>query len=44
MDEQRIMEIKRKVAILLHEEKLKQALNLLGEELDTLSDWDLRSS
>lgn len=44
MDEQRIMEIKRKVATLLHEEKLKQALNLLGEELDTLSDWDLRSS
>ncbi|MBR5475336.1 MAG: tetratricopeptide repeat protein [Bacteroidaceae bacterium] len=44
MDEQRIIEIKRKVATLLHEEKLKQALNLLGEELDGLSDWDLRSS
>ena len=43
MEEKRINEIQRKVIMLLREERLKQAIGLLAEEIDSLGNWDLRS-
>ena len=43
MEEKRINEIQRKVNILLREKRLKPALERLGEEIDSLNSWELRT-
>ncbi len=43
MEEQNINEIHRKVSLFLQEERLKQSIDALGENIDELSDWDLRT-
>ncbi len=42
MEEKRIKDIQSKVNSLLEEEKLKQAIDRLGEGIDELQDWELR--
>ncbi len=41
MEDKKIKEIQRKVVALLNEQRLKQAIEALGEEIDTLQDWEL---
>ena len=43
MEEKRIHEINRKVNLLLSEKRLKPAIDLMEEEMDTLSSWELRT-
>lgn len=43
MEEKRINEIQKKADKLLREKRLKQALELIGEDMDSLNSWDLRS-
>ena len=43
MEEKRINEIQRKVNMLLREKRLKPALDQMGEEIDTLNSWELRT-
>ena len=43
MEEKRIKEIERKVNILLREKRLKPALEQMGEEIDFLNSWELRT-
>lgn len=43
MDEKRITEIQRSVIGALGEERLKRAIDILGEEIETLQDWELRT-
>ena len=42
MEEKRINEIQRKAGMLLRDQRLKQAIGLLSEEIDSLGNWDLR--
>ena len=42
MEEKRINEIQRKAGMLLRDKRLKQAIGLLSEEIDSLGNWDLR--
>ena len=41
MEDKKIKEIQRKVVALLDEQRLKQAIEALGEEIETLQDWEL---
>jgi hypothetical protein len=43
MEEKRIKEIERKVNILLREKRLKPAVEQMGEEIDFLNSWELRT-
>lgn len=43
MDEKQITEIRNKVTSYLNKERLKQAIDTLGKEIDNLQDWDLRT-
>ena len=43
MEEKRINEIQRKANILLREKRLKPALEKMGEEIDNLNSWELRT-
>lgn len=43
MEEKRIKEIQRKANMLLREKRLKPALEQMGEEIDTLNSWELRT-
>lgn len=43
MEEKRINEINRKVNLLLGDKRLKQAIELMGEEIESLSSWELRT-
>lgn len=43
MEEKRINEIHRKVNLLLGDKRLKQAIELMGEEIESLSSWGLRT-
>ena len=43
MEEKRITEIQNKVVALLGEMRLKEAIEVLGTEIDTLQDWELRT-
>lgn len=44
MEEKRINEIYQKADKLLREQRLKQALATMGEEIDALNNWELRTS
>ncbi len=43
MEEKQIIDIQRKVSILLQSQQLKKAIEALGEDIESLSDWELRS-
>lgn len=43
MDEKQITEIRNKVTGYLKKDRLKQAIETLGQEIETLQDWDLRT-
>ncbi len=43
MEEKRIHEIQRKANMLLREKRLKPALEQMGEEIDNLNSWELRT-
>ena len=43
MDEKRIKDIQKSVAGALAEERLKRAIDTLGEGIDELQDWELRT-
>lgn len=43
MEEKQITEIRDKVAEYLDQERLKQAIETLGQEIESLQDWDLRT-
>ena len=43
MEEKQITEIRDKVAEYLDQERLKQAIETLGQEIENLQDWDLRT-
>ena len=43
MEEKRINEIYRKADTLLRENRMKQAIELISEEIDSLNNWELRT-
>ena len=43
MEERQITDIQRKVATLLNEKRLKQAIDTLADGIDQLQDWELRT-
>ena len=43
MEEIRINEIERKANMLLRDKRLKQAIEIIGEEIETLNNWELRT-
>lgn len=43
MDDKQIKDIQEKVATLLDNNRLKQAIDLLGTDIESLQDWDLRT-
>ena len=43
MDDKQIIEIQEKVTEFLDNNRLKQAIDTLGTEIDSLQDWDLRT-
>ncbi len=43
MENKRIKEIQKKVTALLNEARLKEAILALGEDIDNLQDWELRT-
>lgn len=43
MEEKRIKEIQQKADKLLREQRLKQALETMGEEIETMNNWELRT-
>ena len=43
MDDKQIKDIQKKVSAFLDDNRLKQAIDTLGIEMDTLLDWDLRT-
>ena len=43
MDEKRITEIQKSVIDALGKERLKRAIDILGEEIESLQDWELRT-
>ena len=44
MDEKRIKDIQKSVTGALAEERLKRAIDTLGEGIDELQDWELRTT
>lgn len=43
MDDKQIIEIQEKVTALLNSNRLKQAIDTLGTDIDNLQDWDIRT-
>ena len=43
MENKRIKEIQKKVTALLNEARLKEAILALGEDIENLQDWELRT-